>query len=102
VTGFGGFDFDEAEFERLIRKADGSFEALVGEVVSEIRSGLAKDSGAGAASVHAEFYTSARGLPAAQIGPDAEHEYVINNEFGTEGRAPRPIMRPAAAKRRDI
>lgn len=102
MSGLEGWDFNESEYERLLRQADGQFESLIGNVVHDAQSLAPKETGAGAASIHAEFYTAANGLPAARIGPDAEHDYMLNEEFGTVGHAPRPHLRPAATKRRDI
>lgn len=53
-----------------------------------------KDTGAGAASIHAERRRSGHGWV---VGWDPEHDYMRFHEFGTEDMPARPFLRPAAA-----
>lgn len=49
-----------------------------------------KDTGAGAASIHAE-----RAGDGYRVSWDAEHDYMQYVELGTRTREPRPFLRPA-------
>lgn len=63
----------------------------VGDQVATRAAGMApRDSGAGAASIHAQAAGDE-----VRVGPDAKHFYLIFHEVGTSKKSARPFLRPA-------
>ena len=62
------------------------------QVADRARSLAAKDTGAGAASIHAEQDRDGSW----RVSWDSEHDYMRFPEFGTENMAAQPALRPAA------
>ena len=62
-------------------------------VVATAQARAPRNTGAGAASIHAE----AAGPNAYRVGWDRAHDYMRFPEFGTEHQPARPFLRPAAA-----
>lgn len=62
-------------------------------VAAQARRDAPKDTGAGAASIHAE-----RDGDGYQVSWDEAHAYMEYVELGTRERRPRPFLRPAGTK----
>lgn len=90
------FVYNEPELEALLQEPEvlNQMLELVEPVVMTGRMLAPKDTGAGAASIHAESVVDAQG-PAADISWDREHYYMIFPHQGTKYMPPRPFLEDA-------
>ena len=87
------------EVRRLVRhpKVRRRLVADVAKIVATAQALAPKDTGGGAASIHAEGPDS---QGAWRIGADQEHYYMDLQELGTVDFPPQPFLRPAADRYR--
>lgn len=79
----------------LLRVAavDEALHRVADEVAADAADAAPKDTGEGAASIHAEEVAGEW-----RVTWDPEHDYMRYQEFGTEHMAARPFLRPAARR----
>jgi HK97 gp10 family phage protein len=82
-----------AEMRRLLESEGvmGGLERVGEQVAERAASAAPKDTGAGAASIHAE-----RVGGEVRVGWDNDHWYMLFPEVGTSKMSARPFLRPAA------
>lgn len=87
----------QGEIDRLKADPDLALEmlAIARPIVAAARSGAPKDTGAGAASIHAEAVLDSREW-VTLISWDREHFYMRFHETGTRELPARPFLVPAA------
>ena len=92
------FQLHQSAIDRLLTSPEvaAAVAQVAGLIADDARQAAPKDSGAGAASIHAEPQDDG----SARVGWDDEHFYMGFHELGTETQPPRPFLRPAALQQR--